>query len=780
MSACRDLQCAACHLVIELIDDSFDGGRGDRPLQRLHVDRLGPVDRGHLSQRHVDRTDDRVAHGRVSSQAPGGASGLSTNARTPTCASAARSRSAVALSGAACTMKTSTPTEPEDRISPRVPECRGARVDGRGTAVAEPGSALVEASSLSVTLVPEAPMRDAAAERSEIDRAIEGKTLCSAFAETVARRGDAEALVGKARDGTTRSYSWNQVRDRVREVALGLHALGVAPGSFGVIMGRNRPEYVIADLGAVHAGATPVGLYNTLAPEQVSYIANHCDARVAIVEDAGFLAKFQAVRAELPKLERIVLLEGDSDDPSVTTWDQLLATGRAEHARDPQAFDRLWQAVKPDDVLTLIYTSGTTGPPKGVIDTHRTALWVLESMRRAAPPDDDDRVISYLPLAHAADRFLIYYATMVSGNTAVFCSEVTQILQTMIEVRPTSFGGVPRIWEKLHAGLTSAITNEPDEPRRRMVLGALEVGRAVVALEQRGEPVPAALAQQRAMVEPIFAAIRARIGLDRARYTVTGAAPTPREVLEFFHAIGIRIADVWGMSEIAVVGSRNPAERIKIGSIGTALPGVELRLAPDGELQVRGGMVMRGYYKDPQKTAETIDQDGWLSTGDIAKVDADGYYTIVDRKKELIITAGGKNISPSNLESLLKAHPLIGQACVIGDNRAYLTALIVLDGQVAPAWAAAHGIATPAIAELAAHPEVQADIARAVAAVNEHVSRVESIRKWTILPTEWTAESEELTPTLKLKRRVIHDKYVKAIAAMYGGVDDPLDASAAP
>jgi long-chain acyl-CoA synthetase len=407
-----------------------------------------------------------------------------------------------------------------------------------------------------------------------------------------------------------------------------------------------------------------------------------------------------------------------------------------------------------------------------VIDTHRTALWILESMHRVVPRDDQDRLISYLPLAHAGDRFLIYYATIASGHTAVFCAEVTQILQTLLEVRPTAFGGVPRIWEKLHAGLTSAITKEPDEQKRRMVLGALEIGRAVVALEQRGEPVPAALAQQRAMVEPIFAAIRARIGLDRAKYTVTGAAPTPREVLEFFHAIGIRIADVWGMSEIAVVGTRNPADRIKIGSIGTPLPGVEVRLAPDGELQVRGGMVMRGYYKDPGKTAETIDRDGWLSTGDIATVDADGYYTIVDRKKELIITAGGKNISPSNLESLLKAHPLIGQACVIGDNRNYLTALIVLDGQAAPAWASAHGVASSTTAELAAHPAVQDDVARAVAAVNERVSRVESIRKWTILPTEWTAESEELTPTLKLKRRVILEKYANEIAAMYAGPDE--------
>jgi len=308
-----------------------------------------------------------------------------------------------------------------------------------------------------------------------------------------------------------------------------------------------------------------------------------------------------------------------------------------------------------------------------------------------------------------------------------------------------------------------------------MVLGALEVARTVVGLEQRGEPVPDELRQRRAMVEPIFAAIRARIGLDRARYTVTGSAPTPREVVEFFHAIGLRIDDIWGMSEITVVGTRSPPDRIKIGTIGAALPGIEARLAPDGELQVRGGMVMRGYYKEPEKTAETIDPEGWLSTGDIATVDAEGYYTIVDRKKELIITAGGKNISPANLESLLKTHPLIGQACVIGDNRAYLTALIVLDGQVAPGWAAARGATSSEIAELAGHPEVRAEIGRAVAAVNQHVSRVESIRKWTILPAEWTAESEELTPTLKLRRRIILNKYAKAIVAMYDGQADPLD-----
>ncbi|HET9623789.1 MAG TPA: long-chain fatty acid--CoA ligase [Kofleriaceae bacterium] len=615
-------------------------------------------------------------------------------------------------------------------------------------------------------------MRDVAAERSEIDRAIAGQTLCTAFAETCARRGDAEALVSRARDGSSRSLTWRAYRDQVREVALGLAAIGVAPGSFGVIMARNRAEHVIADLGLVHARGTPVSLYNTLAPEQITYIAQHCDARVAFVEDADFLAKFQAIRGALPLLDHIVLIEGTTDDPSVITWDALRARGREAHARDPHAFDGLWQGVQPDDTLTLIYTSGTTGPPKGVIDTHRNMLWVIHSVHRVAPTTEADRTISYLPLAHAADRFLIYYAGVISGHTTIFCAEVTQIMATVLEVRPTVFGGVPRIWEKLHAAITSGIAHEPDENKRRIVLGALEVARKVVALEQRGEPVPAELAQHRAMVEPVFAAIRTRLGLERVRFCVTGAAPTPREVLEFFHAIGLRIADVWGMSEIGVVGTRNPIERIKIGSIGTALPGVELRIAADGELLVRGGNVMRGYYKDPEKTAETIDGDGWLATGDIATVDADGYYTLVDRKKELIITAGGKNISPANLESLLKAHPLVGQACVIGDNRAYLTALIVLDSQGAPAWAAARGLAGMSIAELSAHPEVAAEIARAVAAVNERVSRVENVRRWTILPDEWTAESAELTPTLKLKRRVIHDRYAKTIAAMYATGDE--------
>jgi long-chain acyl-CoA synthetase len=603
-------------------------------------------------------------------------------------------------------------------------------------------------------------MRDIGAERKAIEAAIEGQTLCSIFERTASRLGDAGALI----HGDIK-YSWSRYREEVRDVALGLRDLGFKPGSFAVILGRNRPAHVISDLAIVHARGTPVSLYTTLSAEQMQYVASHCEATVAFVEDVEMLAKIEAVRSQLPQLEHVVLWSGEA--PGTISYQGLTARGRAAHDRDPKAFDAMWRAVKPDDTVTLIYTSGTTGHPKGVIDTHRSTLWDLTSARMTFATSDQDRILSYLPLAHAADRFLTYYSSLIGGHVTYFCPDVTQILQTLTDVRPTFFGAVPRIWEKLHAGIMATISREPDEQRKAMVLGALEVARQVVAREQRGEPVPDELRTKRAAVEPIFAAIRAKVGLDKAGVTITGAAPTPREVLEFFHAIGLRVADVWGMSELGVVASINPLDKIKIGSIGVMIPGAEAKLADDGELLVRGGMVMRGYYKEPEKTAETIDAEGWLATGDVATVDDEGYYTIVDRKKELIITAGGKNISPANLESMLKFHPLVGQACVIGDNRPYLTALLVLDGQVAPAWAAARGVAATAISELASNSALREELERAVASVNERVSRVEGIRRWRVVPTEWTAESEELTPTMKLKRRVILQKYGAMIDEMY-------------
>jgi long-subunit acyl-CoA synthetase (AMP-forming) len=613
-------------------------------------------------------------------------------------------------------------------------------------------------------------MPDVGAERRDIERAIEGKTLCSVFADTVAARGDAPALQWRAADGTWKGLGWSAYRERVRDLTLALLEMGLGRGDFALIMTRNRPEHVLADLAILHAGATPVSLYNTLSPEQVAYIAGHSEAKVAFVEDAGFLERFRAVRDELPRLERLVVIEPGADsDPWVVPWNTLAQRGADLARRDAGAFDASWKRVTPDDLATLIYTSGTTGPPKGVMDTHRAILWMGESYRRLEIPKPDARVISYLPLAHAAERTASHWLGLLFGWTTSFCREPTEIPAVLRDVRPTRFAGVPRVWEKLHAGVQAAIAADPDDSRRAAVRRAVEAGIERVRLEQRGEPVTPELAQKLEAAAPVFEAIRSRIGLDRCELAAVGAAPSSREVLEFFHAIGLPLYEVWGMSELACVGTAHPIGGIRVGKVGRAMPGVELRIADDGELLYRAGNVMKGYYKEPEKTAETIDADGWLHTGDIATIDPDGYVAIVDRKKELIITAGGKNISPANLERALVRHPLVGQAAAIGDRRPYLTALVVLDPEVAPVWARARGIAATAIADLASHPEVLAEIDRAIREANEHVSRVEHIRRHTVLAVEWTPSTGELTPTMKLKRRVIEARYADVIERMYAG-----------
>ncbi len=610
--------------------------------------------------------------------------------------------------------------------------------------------------------------RDVSAERADIDRVVAGKTLLSVFAETCERFPDAEALKWHDASGAWRSLTWSGYRDRVREVALGLRAIGFRPGEFGVLMARNRPEHVIADLGILHAGGTPISLYNTLAPEQVAYVAGHCEATVAFVEDAAFLEKFLKVREDLPNLRRVVLVEPSDAAESdwVITLDELVDAGRAEGSA---TFDRMWREVTPEDLVTLIYTSGTTGPPKGVMNTHRNVLWCIESYHRMIEPHPGERVMSYLPLAHAAERFASHWRGIVAAPVVHFVPDILQLLPHLLDVRPTWFVGVPRVWEKLYAGINAGLAAEPDAARKAAIEGAIEVGREVVAHEQKATPLPADLAAKHEASKPVYSAILSKVGLDQCVAPLTGAAPISTEVIEFFHALGLRVSEVWGMSELTAPATWNGTERIKIGTVGYAMPGVEAVLAGDGELLVRGGLLMSGYYKEPEKTAEAIDADGWLHTGDVATIDDEAYVTIVDRKKELIITAGGKNISPANLENALKEHPLIGQACVVGDRRAYLTALVVLDPEVAPAWAKAQGIEASSVAELSTHPGVVAEVDAAVTAVNERVSRVEQIKRHALLPAEWTAESEELTPTMKLKRRVIHTKYADAIEGLYQG-----------
>jgi long-subunit acyl-CoA synthetase (AMP-forming) len=615
-----------------------------------------------------------------------------------------------------------------------------------------------------------AETRDVAAERAAIDAHIAGKTLLDAFASTVERLQDTAAIKWK-QDGEWRTLTWREYRQAVAEVALGLARLGLEPGQFTLVLARNRPEPLIADLATQHARGVPVFLYNTLAPEQAAYIANHCAARIAFVENRQFLRTLEAVRDQMPNLRLVVLLDDDAaaeDTGWTITWTSLRAAGRAALDQWPDAFDQTWRQVKPDDLAALIYTSGTTGRPKGVMITQRNVLWEAAAVGQMTPPRPDERTISYLPLAHATGRWLDLWSPAVYGGTVHCCPDPTQLFGYALEVRPTGLAGVPRVWEKLHAGLMAGIGAEADPARRQAIEWAIDVGRQVVRLRQHGAEIPEGLAAQASQAAPICKALLGRVGLDRCERTATGAAPIDPDIIEFFQALGLSMIEAWGMSELTCAATGNPSDACRNGTIGVPAAGVEMRLAEDGEILVRAGCQTPGYYNDPQATAEALDADGWLHTGDLASVDDDGYYRIVGRKKELIITAGGKNIAPAAIENLLQQHPLIGQACALGDRRPYINALLVLDPERAPTWAREHEIGAASLADLATHPAVLAEVQRAVDAANTHLSRAEQVKRFMLLPNEWTALSGELTPTLKKRRAVILERYASEIESLYG------------
>jgi long-chain acyl-CoA synthetase len=613
-----------------------------------------------------------------------------------------------------------------------------------------------------------------------IDDAVAGKTVCTLFADTVALQPDADALRWQS-EGKWQSLTWAAYRERVRNLTLGLRGLGFGRGQFGLILARNVPEHLIADLAIVHAGGAAVSVYNTLAPEQVEYLANHSEASIAFVEDESFLQKLVAVRDHLIHLKHVVLMRGAPSAGAgwVTGWEDLMTAGAQVAEREPDAFDACWRAALPEDLAALIYTSGTTGPPKGVMYSHRNVTWTSKSGWTHLEVTSPLRQVSYLPLAHIAERFASHWGSIYRGDLVYLCPEQAQLLPALHEARPTFFLGVPRVWEKFQAAITSGVAAEPDQARKEAIQGAIGAARKLVALRRAGQQPPPELLAGVERAQPVFAALRAKLGLDQCRLAITSTAPLALDVHEFFAAIGLPLIEVWGMSELTGPGTAVPPRAPKMGTVGTALVGSEVTLAPDGELIARGGNVMVGYYKAPEQTAEAIDAAGWLHSGDIATVDRDGYFTIVDRKKELIITAAGKNISPANLESLIKHHPLIGQAVVIGERRKFVSALIVLAPDVAQAWARSKGIAA-ATAELAKHQEVVAAVRRALLEVNSHVSRVEQIKRFTILTTEWTPESEELTPTLKIKRRVVDHKYGAEIEAMYADTPGGFAVEEAP
>ncbi|MEO8689809.1 MAG: long-chain fatty acid--CoA ligase [Solirubrobacteraceae bacterium] len=588
-------------------------------------------------------------------------------------------------------------------------------------------------------------------------RALEARSMAEAFRITAEDFGDRVAV--RTKDDSV-SLTWGELRDRVDALAGGLAKLGVARGDTVALMFANRPEFHLADLAVMMLGAVPYSIYQTSAPEQIAYVVKDAGSRLAIVEDAH-LDGFQQARADLPALETVVVLEGARGE-GTTAWADV------EGADPDFDVDAAWRGVGPEDLLTLIYTSGTTGPPKGVELTHSNLLAAVESDDQIIQFPDGAKVISWLPAAHIAERAAHHYLPIVYAMTITCCDNPRDVLSYLPEVKPTWFFAVPRIWEKLKAGLEAMLAGQPDE-QREPAQAALEAAVRKVELEQAGEPVPEELAATVAEADAtMFGGLRAMLGLDEVLAVHVGAAPTAREVLVFFHAIGIELAELWGMSETCGSGCVNPPGKVRIGTVGPPAPGVEIRLADDGEVLMRSAVVMRGYRKQPEKTAAALDADGWLHTGDIGEFDDHGYLRIVDRKKELIINAAGKNMSPANIETTLKgASPLIGQVAAIGDGRSYNTALIVLDADFAPAWAAKNGLEGTPIEALASDERMLAAIQAGVDAGNARLARVEQVKKFTVIPGDWPPGGEELTPTMKLKRRPISEKYADEIEAMY-------------
>lgn len=582
---------------------------------------------------------------------------------------------------------------------------------------------------------------------------MDASTLCEAFQRSAAQHTDQPAL--RLPDGSF-ELTWGEYRDRVHRIAAGLAALGVEPGETVGMMLINRPEFQLIDTAVLHLGATPFSIYNSSAPEQVTYLLDNARNRVMLVE-RRFLPQLPAMR----HVEHLIVIDGDGVDEMNLA--QLEASG------DP-AFDleARWRAVEPDSVATLIYTSGTTGPPKGVELTHESLLFVVRATDERVGLQTGGRLMSYLPHAHLVDRLVSNYFQVTTGSCVTVVADPKEILAALPTSRPTMFTSVPRFWGKVRAALLAGFQADPPE-RKAAIEEALEVGVRKVRAEQAGEPVdPADLAAWKEADVTIFRDLRERLGLDQVRWLVTGAAPMPAAVNEFYAAIGLPLCDCWGMSETSGIGTINDPATPRIGSVGTPLPGTELTIAPDGELLLRGPNVMRSYRDDPQRTADAIDADGWLHTGDVAEISGDGYVRIVDRKKELIISAAGKNMSPVQIETAVKsASPLIGQVCCVGDGRPYNVALLVLDPDSAAAYAEANGLADRSPEAVASDAGVQRAIAAAVERANAQLSRPEQIKYYQLLPTDWLPDGDELTPTMKLKRRRIEEKYRDVIEALY-------------
>ena len=599
---------------------------------------------------------------------------------------------------------------------------------------------------------------------SEVDSIVDGKTVPMQFLELVGANPSSPALHSIKGESDWNVWTLSELSDLIARAAAGLTQAGAQPGQRVLLMMRNRPDFHWFDAAAQFLRATPVSIYNSSSPEEIQYLASHAEAELAIVEDSSFLDRLLQVRDELPLLKKIYVIE-PPDGPlpeGVRPASELLDSGSAD-------LDALAAATKPEDIATLIYTSGTTGPPKGVMISQYNVVYTVEILRQCITTFHDyvgKRVVSYLPMAHIAERAVSHYQGLILGYSIYCCPDPGQLTAYLKEVRPQLIFGVPRVWEKIHNGVNAALSADPDRKAQfdDGVNAAIEIKRTSVDGNFTDD--------QRQTLDFLdsaaFANVRAMVGLDGVELAITGAAPIPNSVLEWFNGIGVPLTEIYGLSETTGPMTWSPS-RPKIGTVGRGCPGMEVVIADDGEVICRGGNVFQGYLKQPEKTAETI-VDGWFHSGDIGEMDDEGYISIVDRKKELIITSGGKNISPANLEAAMKTIPLIGQAAAVGDGRKFVSAILVLDPEAAPVWAKAHDKDSLTASELTADPDVLAEVQAGIERINAQFAQVEQIKKFTLVAEEWMPDSDMLTPTSKLKRRGVNSRYADDIEAMYEGL----------
>jgi long-subunit acyl-CoA synthetase (AMP-forming) len=583
--------------------------------------------------------------------------------------------------------------------------------------------------------------------------------IIDALDRTAHARRDHPALRRK-QDGQWETTSWREYRDQVRLAARALIGLGFDAGDHVVILGYNCPEWFVADVGAIAAGGIPAGIYTTSTAEQCQYIAAHCSARVAFVENEVQLTKFRAVRDQLPNLRAIVLMHGEPDSDDVMSWTRFLELGASV---PDQLLDARVSAQRADDVCTLIYTSGTTGIPKAVMLSHANITWVIEQAGHLADVRPGDDMISYLPLSHVAEQLFSLHASLVLGTCIWFAESLETLGDTLRDARPHHFLGVPRVWEKIQARMESAGA-QSSALQRKIVAWARKTGLASGYADQRGESRPIMYGVADRLV---FSKVRRRLGLDRARTLITGAAPISTRTLEFFLSLGLPICEVYGMSECTAVTTFSTPHHYRTGKAGAVIPGTEVRIADDGEICMRGPHIFKGYHNDAVATAEAIDADGWLHSGDIGTLDADEFVQVTDRKKEIIITAGGENIAPQLVESQIKSIAVVSQAVVIGDRRRYLVVLLTLDPEKIPAAAAIAGSSARTPDDAARCERFTAYLQREINGVNQRLARVQTVKRFAILSAELSIEGGELTPTMKLRRKVIAEKYGEVIEQLY-------------